>query len=576
MTGSRDPVIPNEEDSKAIFRRGFLEWSSLVPTAAETSPRVFLDHLRLIETAFPDHPAISNCLRIKENPGSLSVTGSSTWAATIDAPGQDDVPGFQDSHQITVTRFNPKNVLLTREEDVDYSQWFGGQGCQITVLMLAWAYVLSSRWTDLIPGAGPMRYTDSRSNTVPSHDTFTVNLGNVSSDTARWWEAVLAPRQGWLATVSSGPEVLNAPWSIRLPSRPGFSVSYSECAPATGSVATFSTALHYLADYCADYNLADQSRAALAAVLLLPLAASSSSRRIRLPIPREFNIAQQCAREFPRREQSRDICSTSQLDKLLTLSCNTRGLTPILFSLFFDSEVPCNLASPWLQGTFAALDRVSSNTYLLAQTLTNRDPRVGFLWVGAIITGCHTQLLQVARHDGMEVDLLSAMWTNTLQTFIQLPVTGEVRSGRIKREDECRLLYLSSKSYQSYPPLCPWKPFGSTVLEDTDLDVRLHTHCQGHGLRYVGWDWDCWDDGHPTQKAVPACGGAMNTRSKPETNLIMNESSYEIPYEDMDLEEEGPSRMATLNIFMWLRRNGFPSSEQYIRRHAWLCEVLDE
>lgn len=575
MAVSGDPIIPSLDESKAAFKRGFLEWSSLVQTAGKTAPRVFLDHVRLVETAFPDHPLFPSCLDIKKFPGSLSATGTSSWAATIASSGHDDLAQFQQFHEIIVTTFKPRKVSLTEEPDIDYSQWFGGQGCHITVLILAWAYILSYRWTETIPGAEPIRYTNSRPESVPNHEKVTVNLGDVSADAARWWEAVLAPRQGWLATVDSGHEVLYSPWSIRLPSRHKLSVSYSASGSATGSVATFSTALRYLGDYCAIYDLADQSCAALSVVLLLPLAAFSGIR-VQLPIPKEVSVVKRCAREASRSQRSREVCSASQLDKLMALSCNTRGLTPILLSIFFDREVSCNLASPWLQGTFSALDRISSDRYLLAQTLASRDPRLGFLWVGAIISGCHTQLLRRSQHDSMEVDILSAAWTNTLQTFIQLPVTGSVQSGRIERENECRLMYLASKSHQSYPPMSPWKPFGSTALEDTDLDVRLHAHCQGHGLRYLGWTWDCRDDGHPAQLTVPASEGALGTYPNLNPQLITSEFNHKIPYDNMDPDDARPSWKATLNIFMWLRRDGFPSSEQCIRRHEWLCGVLDE
>lgn len=575
MADIADPIIPSLDEVRATFKRGFLEWSSHVQTAAKAAPRALIDHLRLIETAFPDHPGLPGCIDIKDLRGSLSATGSSSWAATTASSGHEDLAQFRQSHEITVTTFKPRTVRLTAEPDSDYSNWFGGQGCHITILMFAWAYVLSSRWTEIIPGAGPIRYTESRPASVPGHEVLAVHLGGVSGDAARWWEAVLAPRQGWLATVNSGSEVLYSPWSIRLPSSPRFRVDYSESAPSTGSTATFRTALRYLDDYCVTYDLADQSRAALAAALFLPLDVFSG-RCVRLSMPRESKIAPKFAAETPRREESRGVCSTSQLDKLLTLSCNIRGMLPILFSLFFDREVPYNLASPWLQGIFSALDTVSSDRYMLAGTLTQRDPRLGFLWVGAIVSGCHTQLLRRARHDCMEVDILSAMWTNTLQTFIQLPVTGLVQFGRIERENECRLLYLGSKSYQCWPPMSPWKPFGSTALEDTDLDVRLHAHCQGHGLKYVGWEWDCWIDGRQTQMAVPASRDASNTYSGSKSHLIANDSTCTIPYDDMDPDDEGPSWKATLNIFMWLRRDGFPSSEQCIRRHDWLREVLDD
>ena len=86
----------------------------------------------------------------------------------------------------------------------------------------------------------------------------------------------------------------------------------------------------------------------------------------------------------------------------------------------------------------------------------------------------------------MEVCILFAGRKNTLPTFIQLPVPALVQSGRIEREDECRLMYLASRSHQSHPPISPWKPFGNATLEETDLDFRLYAHCRGHGLEYVG------------------------------------------------------------------------------------------
>lgn len=576
MADSADPIIPSLDESRATFKRGFLEWSCLAHTARKTAPLTLIDHVGCVETAFPDYPRLPSSLDLKRSPGSLSATGSSSWAAAIALSGHDCLPQFSQSHEIVLARYRPTLVYLTNEPGIDYSQWFGGQDCHVTILMLAWAYVLSARWTEIIPGAEPIRYTNIRPDPNPGYEKVTVDLGDVSADAARWWEAVLAPRQGWLATVNSEPKALQSPWSIRLPPRTIFRVTNSEFEPVTVSAASFSTALRYLADYCSTYDLADQSHAALSAVLFLPLAAFSRMR-VQLPIPQELNNAQQRATTgIPRRGQDPDVCPTSQIDKLLALSCNTKGLPPILSSVFFDREVPCNLASPWLQGTFSALDRVSSDRYVLAQTLASRDPRLGFLWVGAIILGCHTQLLQRARHDNMEVDILSAMWTNTLQTFMQLPVTGSVQSGRIEREDECRLMYLASKSHQSDPPMSPWKPFGSTTLEDTELDVRIHAHCQSHGLRYASWDWDCWIDGRRAQMTVPASGSSLNTHHKLEPHSITNEADHAVPYDEMDPDNHGASWRATLNIFMWLRRDGFPSSEQCIRRHEWLCEVLDE
>lgn len=52
-------------------------------------------------------------------------------------------------------------------------------------------------------------------------------------------------------------------------------------------------------------------------------------------------------------------------------------------------------------------------------------------------------------------------------------------------------------------------------------------------------------------------------------------SSLEVPYDMLDLKHDSAFGTATLNIFIWLRRTGFAASEQHIRRHGWLCEVLN-
>lgn len=50
----------------------------------------------------------------------------------------------------------------------------------------------------------------------------------------------------------------------------------------------------------------------------------------------------------------------------------------------------------------------------------------------------------------------------------------------------------------------------------------------------------------------------------------------EVPYDKLCPEDDIASCTATLNIFMWLRRGGFAAAEQHVRRHEWLCEVLND
>lgn len=88
------------------------------------------------------------------------------------------------------------------------------------------------------------------------------------------------------------------------------------------------------------------------------------------------------------------------------------------------------------------------------------------------------------RYGSMDVNPLSAAWTGTTQTFMQLPVSAGAQSERIRREDECRLAYLASEEHQDMVPMSPWKPFGTTALKDVELKVQIHVKCKGHGLHY--------------------------------------------------------------------------------------------
>lgn len=185
------------------------------------------------------------------------------------------------------------------------------------------------------------------------------------------------------------------------------------------------------------------------------------------------------------------------IDKLLTLSCNTRGIRPLLLSIFYEPNIECNAVTPWLQGTLAAIKHVAGdNSYLVGRLCMERSPRVAFLWLGCIILNIQNELLREVYFGQIPIDLPSASWSRTIQSFIQQRVSDPlVTDGLILRADECRLLFLSQSERHTRLPLCQWTPFGKTTVSDVDLEVRLHQQCQDHWLQYEGIEWEC-EDGH--------------------------------------------------------------------------------
>jgi hypothetical protein len=128
----------------------------------------------------------------------------------------------------------------------------------IALLILAWAYILSARWAEIIPGASGPEYSnceaewDDKSillkNAPTGSTTATIDLGDIDDDAARWWAAVLALEGGWNASIPSDKgHILYSPGYTRLVSEQRFTLSRgtkSPPIPAQHRAASFATALH--------------------------------------------------------------------------------------------------------------------------------------------------------------------------------------------------------------------------------------------------------------------------------------------------------------------------------------------
>ena len=60
----------------------------------------------------------------------------------------------------------------------------------------------------------------------------------------------------------------------------------------------------------------------------------------------------------------------------------------------------------------------------------------------------------------------------------------------IRREDECRLLFITACHGYTRPPVHPWKPSGRTPLHDTEILAQQHAGCNCHILEYKAWIWN--------------------------------------------------------------------------------------
>ncbi|KAH6638618.1 hypothetical protein BKA67DRAFT_652076 [Truncatella angustata] len=573
-----DAVRPSEAAFKAMYERGYRTWTALWESAVADRdlPQTPLTSLF---SSFPNHPYFPDGLAVNKSfSNTITARGKTTWITT---QGACDLSTFEEDVviQVASSYVTPISFVSNPHVAMKLATCFGSTSNHVAVLMLAWAYILSARWAELIPGARAPDYSNhgdwlNASNGLRGlangNNSIVVDIGDVDEDAARWWTAVLSA-SGWDASIRSNTGFfLYAPWSVRIELGSTFLVSANvkpDSHVTHRCPASFSTAIHYLSEYCSLHDVADQSQEALAAALLIPVA-KLDNRRIELPIP------QLSHKSKTRQERNQATLAWNgepgQLDRLLTLSCNSRGVKALLNSIFFEPDVACNDCGAWLQGSFAFLDsEEASDMYLRLNTFIKRDPGLGFLWIGAFITGAEASCLRDARIGWWKVDLSAAAWTGTHVSFIQdlIPKISTV-THQISRADECRLMYLSHEQDHTLPPLFPFAPFGFTALEDTDLDVRRHARCSAvHGLGCYTFTWDRDD----CRTVVQGGNDMLKTTIRLKTGQPPGwNTTASVNYENLDLEDE-VSEMVTRNVFTWLRgADGFPVAERAIREHEWI------
>lgn len=574
-----DAVRPSEEAFKAMYDRGYRTWASLWEIAAAHNHRPY--QFSSLCSVFPHHPYLPERLKVDNSfSNTATVRGKTTWKA---GKRPCDLSSFQEEVVLQVALDRPTTIVFSPgpHSTTSFLNRVAKESPHVPILVLAWAYILSARWAELIPGAEVSDYTSQQAQLKSedgSHglenddDHVVVDIGDVDDDAARWWTAILAIDGGWNASIRSDTGVLLcSPWSIRVQSGPNFTISANIRPSSTiqnSRPASFSNAVRYLAEYCHLHDVAEQSQEALAAALLIPTA-KYDNRRIKLAIPRLPRKAT-CRQEETQVGPAWDM-EPRQLDRLLTLSCNSRGVKALLNSIFFEPDVPCDSCGAWLQGSFAFLDSVKArDARILLDTFIQRDPGLGFLWLGAFITGTEERCLQEACAGWWKVDLSAAAWTGTHASFIQEPIAkARPDAQEISRADECRLMYLSHERDHAVPPLFPFAPFGYTAMQDTDLDVRRHARCSAaHGLEYSSFTWDCQDGNKVEQERNEKL--AVFIRTKAGKPSVTGDNSVVVDYDDLDTEDE-VSEMVTRNVFTWLRgEDGFPVAERSIRKHEWI------
>lgn len=591
-----DHVRPSEEEFTRILQESHALWSAY-SNAADTSPSLSYSCINpgpLIRNT----PSFLGCDMIRENDqislncveksghslSDLFLKGYSSWKTSTGVFCNLEPITIDSQSLLAIHR--PLQVQFS--DDAPLSIWPGveglpelGEGNYIAVLFLAWNYIFSAKWAELLSKSPEHECQiclaqTSESAAAPLQDQdIKVDIGSeISEDEAHWWDVILSTNRNWKITTDYKGKTYFAPWSVSVVSQgsvtTGRQVTENDTASPRNPPSS-DTAFLYLSRFCAYNGLYGQCLAALSAALftLFP-----NREPVLLPIPRHLVDPGVQQSFLPDSHYYMIMEHKVHLPRYMTLSCNVWGIRSLLHSSFYDADIECNLVSPWLDPAFAMIDPLISQRHYckLANVLAYRQPRLAPLWIGAILMGVAKSTLTEIRIGMNAINLPAAAWTGTVRSFITAkPSYDASGSGKsIRREDECRLLFISGCDGWARVPLAPWKPFGEIELCDTEIEVHRHAQCgEKHFLEYQYWNW-----GHMNGKELNETSlnlGYLNKDSNPVIGQqpISHATSSEVFL--LDPVSESLSELATRGIFEWLRSRGYPACEKPIYEHPWIC-----
>ena len=329
-----------------------------------------------------------------------------------------------------------------------------------------------------------MEYTKP---TTLSSGSTKIDLDFASSHELAWWKALVGQGIGW--SVEGGTIT---PWAVTVDT---LAVEIAGEVHGSQRAPTAKQAAHYLGRVCDAFELGDQTTAALAAALTIPLHAST---RPWGPVTIELPALSMTSR-VASPNHSTLPSDFRYIDYYMTLSLCPWALGPALWSIFWEPDVPCNYAGAWIGPIAAFLEPIinDNDMELLAKVLS--FTKIGPLWLGvtlcgrgAIVKSILPYLTELRDYPFTRPDIDAAAWTGISQSFIDERRSRFFCEEKISRADVWRLRHDRYTEYSNngflYTPPYGWPPFGEMRAEDVELEIRSHLRCS-HDWQYTHWSW---------------------------------------------------------------------------------------
>ncbi|KAG5812880.1 hypothetical protein H9Q74_008430 [Fusarium xylarioides] len=506
LASDNDALIPMQAEIDLVFQKGRDLWSRLVASARSLSPSSLSTGLNDPSIILKDVPALPEGL-----PKRGILAGRPLWHV----PGEDsDLQHIHGARKHFCLSY-PMPIecrVLPRVAigDDDTSTALDGRPYPsgLLLLTLCWSYIYSVRFWEL--QKKQVRYTSHALQPRPNRNVrdrrgnISIHLENAASrGLVRWLCALLAPKPGW--SVQGGG---HAPWTAFCSGGAEFTIITDEATTFTPSDPAPSSdeAVELLIELSGLYGFGSGRPNDYGQGPLSPIVAGFVAV-LALPFYRAINLQPQflahTLQSNPTRVRPGPIRQyAADLQYYMTLSMHPMSVGSIIWSVFWQPDVECNVASPWLCSILSVLRPLidSGNLDILTKVFTLRRPRVALWWLGIFLLGNTAIPSLIVRYletseerwgyaTMASPDTTVSSWTGSPQSFLDQETSRAYvhLNDSVSKADLLRCRY-NLRLQDTSSALLSWQPFG--VVPKTAIEPDLWPWLERRFARtYQHWVW---------------------------------------------------------------------------------------
>ncbi len=560
-----DPLIPSQNQINSAWQQGWATWSTLVSAAERLLPNEWpiarLDPSTMLHSVPPLPPRIPR----------EKLAGRPTWRVSHLDHTSKEVDGAKRHLCLRISK--PIQCRISHQPDFfHYGKTVGTSSTDVettpkalSVLTLCWSYILSARLLEL----QGRRVHVSKHHLQPTINRYPggpreiiIELpASASPGLVRWLCAVLAPTPGWTTdTASDFP-----PWASFCSGPALFVIHSAQVVSFRNSRAPSSfEAMEYLVEFIDLYELGPEQPWDNARQKLIAPCTAGFLAALALPFYNMNDLEPQLpVASLERPTTSRPKVSTrrdieqyyNDLLYYMTLSLNPRAVGSMVWSIFWQPGIQCNLVSPWLGSILKVIKPLLQARDLsgLAKVFMLRRPKISFMWLGIFLLGDPTMLDRIERyltqleerrfHGSLAVpDSTVASWTGSPQSFWDEEESTTVKNwSEVSRADVLRrrqILRLQDDRWR----LFSWEPFGPIARKNIEPEL-LEQFETPYLRQYSHWTWLFTDENARVERGFRKDTGRPTELIQDNLELLPSSKLIE-----PGTSRLAPSKKATLSM----------------------------